>query len=579
MGGARRAKITVEAEAEDPKLNRMWQDLRLVAAELKGLRRGALRVCEDILNNRLPGLSVSDFLSDLPAIERHFWIASLYALLMPPGRRRRLAVYFTPPYLARYSINVLIDAGVKPGVHRILDPASGGAAFLVPLASHIANECRRRGLTGKEALRRIESTLAGIEVEPDLASLSQSLLTELLSGEMSGAGKKKLQMDIQRANALTLREPERLYDAVIGNPPYGRIFRPSRRLLKTFAPVVTDGYVNLYGLFVKRSLDLVKPGGIVCLILPLSFIGGSNFSSLRKYILGSARVVRLDVIEKRDDVFLDVLYDLCVLVLEKKDAKSRYVKPQCSLLTANQTAINLGSLDVPLFPSRRIWALPDGVQSDRLFESGLANLRDYGYLTKAGYFVWNREKEKYRTGFGPRSTEVPLFWAHNVRANLLCAPLADHSGSDRLGFVKIGADSTAVVRTDAILLQRTSNRRQKRRLIAGIIRQSRVPGEKGFVTENHTILILPDPTKKQRLSLSLLCRLLNTEAVDSRFRRMSGTVSVSTKALRSLPLPAADKVREAFAEASSDDEASEIAYAHSVAGNDKKSSRTHAAGS
>jgi len=573
-----RAKEFAEIRADEPTLNRRWQDLRLVTRELKRFRLGALQLCESILADRLMGKAARAFFADLPEDERHYWIASLYALLMPPARRRRLAVYFTPPHLARYAIDVLVDAGVKPGVDRILDPASGGAAFLVPLAARIAREGRRRGLAGNDILRRIEDTLSGIEVEPNLASLSQSLLSELLSEEMAVAGRRKLQMQIERANALTLCAPEDLYDAVIGNPPYGRIFRPSRQLLKTFAPVITDGYVNLYSLFVKQSLDWVKPGGIVCLILPLSFIGGSNFSSLRKYILEFARLIRLDPIEKRDDVFLDVLYDLCVLVLEKKDAKPRYVKAQSALLTANQTALELGHLDIPLFPSTRVWALPDGVQNDRLFESGLATLQDYGYFTKTGYFVWNREKQRYRTGFGPRSTEVPLFWAHNVRANAQCEPLADRTGSGRLGFVKISADNTAVVHTDAIILQRTSNRRQKRRLIAGTVRRRWVPGRMGFVTENHTILILPDPAKVQKLSLTMLCRLLNTEAVDARFRRMSGTVSVSTKALRSLPLPAADEVQKAFAAASSDDEASEMAYALSVMASDKRRSRTDAAG-
>lgn len=573
-----RAKEATEIEADEPTVSRRWQDLRLVAGELKRLRLGALQLCEGILDGRLVGRAARTFFADLPEEERHYWIASLYALLMPPARRRQLAVYFTPPHLARYAIDVLIDAGVKPGVDRILDPASGGAAFLVPLASRIARECRRRGLAGNEVLQRIENTLAGVEVEPDLASLSLSLLSELLSKEMAAAGRRKLQIRIERANALTLCQPRDLYDAVIGNPPYGRILRPSRTLLKKFAPVITDGYVNLYSLFVKQALDWVKPGGIVCLILPLSFIGGSNFSSLRQHILELSRVIRLDPIEKRDDVFLDVLYDLCVLVLEKKDARPRYVRPLSSLLTAHQTALELGYLDLPLFPSKRVWALPDGVRNDRLFESGLATLQDYGYVTKTGYFVWNREKHRYRTGFRPRSTEVPLFWAHNVRANVVCEPLAKRASSDRLGFVRINADNSAITCTDAIILQRTSNRRQKRRLIGGIIRRSRVPGGKGFVTENHTILILPDPRKAQKLSLTMLCRLLNTEAVDCRFRRMSGTVSVSTKALRSLPLPAAEEVRNAFAAASSDDSASEMAYARSVVGSDNKKSRTNAAG-
>jgi len=242
-----RAKQAAEIEADAPTLTRKWQDLRAVAAEVKRFRLGALQLCESILDDRLIEKHARSFFAGLPDDERHYWIASLYALLMPPTRRRRLAVYFTPPHLAQYAIDVLIDAGVRPGVHRILDPASGGAAFLVPLASRIAKECRRRGLKGNDVLCRIEGTLAGIEVESELASLSMSLLRELLSEEMAVADRRKLQIRIECANSLTQDEPGEPYDAVIGNPPYGRIFRPSRKLLKTYAPVITDGYARQPG--------------------------------------------------------------------------------------------------------------------------------------------------------------------------------------------------------------------------------------------------------------------------------------------------------------------------------------------
>jgi adenine-specific DNA-methyltransferase len=87
------------------------------------------------------------------------------------------------------------------------------------------------------------------------------------------------------------------------------------------------------------------------------------------------------------------------------------------------------------------------------------------------------------------------------------------------------------------------------------------------VTENHTIVIVPDPARPQQLPIRTVCRLLNTMAVDARFRRMSGSVSVSTKALRDLPLPAATDVRRFFkAGGRSDDQAADAAYAASTAG-------------
>src|ERR1017187_981428 len=117
-----------------------------------------------------------------------------------------------------------------------------------------------------------------------------------------------------------------------------------------------------------------------------------------------------------------------------------------------------GNLDFLEQPTGRLWALPDDKQKDRLFRTGLETLRDYGYVAKAGYFVWNREQHRYRVGKKPRSNEVPLFWAHNIKPGSLCRPYDGEPDSNRIGFVKISPDSTAIIRSDAIIVDRKSTR-------------------------------------------------------------------------------------------------------------------------
>jgi adenine-specific DNA-methyltransferase len=557
------ARTTNRQEALDPLISRRLTELRQVAVTLKESRLSTLEICRTIIDGRALDLTTRAFFAGLPEDERHYWISSLYALLMPAARRRRLAAYFTPPHLAQYAIDLLTAAGIQPGKDRILDPASGGAAFLVPLAARIADRARQRGASSENILRAIESTLAGVEIEPDLAKLSKALLTDLLGKEIRSAGRKP-NVSIKQADTLRLAAPEILYDAVIGNPPYGRVFRPTKAIREAFAPVITDGYVNLYVLFLEQALRLAKPGGVICLIIPMSFVGGPYFASLRKRILEASHVLSLDPIDKRSDVFLDVLYDVCVLLLRKKGLSARIPVPTCSLLMLGEPNRLLGNLDLPEQPTGRMWALPDEKQKDGLFQTGLETLREYGYVAKTGYFVWNRERHRYRVGRKPRPTEVPLFWAHNIKPGTRCKPYDGKPGAKRIGFVKIKANSTAIIHSDAIILQRTSNKRQSRRLIAAVVRQSAVPGERGFVGENHTIIIVRDPKRKATVKLSILCRLLNTAAVDSRFRRISGSVSVSTKALNQLPLPAADEVRSRFVRACDDELAAQLCYSDSL---------------
>ena len=553
-------RITYDTE---PEWNRSLRTLRDIAADFAMADLKPLELCQAILEDRIVDSRIREFFLALPEDAQQYWISTLYAALMPPGRRRRLAAHFTPPHLARYVIDVAVEAGVELGKDRILDPASGGAAFLVPLSLRIVRNLRRRGRKSGFILRIIESTLAGIEIEPNLARLSHMLLASSLRSQFSGI-QRSPHVRIQRTNALKLKSLHRPFDAIIGNPPYGRVYRPSAELLSCFDAVISDGYVNLYALFIEQAIRWVRPGGIICLIVPMSFVGGPYFAMLRKRVLETCDVIRLDPIDKRGDVFLDVLYDICVLTLRKKGENRSNISATSSLLLMNAPPKPLGQLDLPPSPSERVWALPDGTLDDRLFQNGLRTLGDYGYVVRAGYFVWNREQERYRTDWKPRATEVPLYWARNVKPNGICEPHERDPSVGRFGFVNIDRNSQAIIRTDAIILQRTSNRRQKRRLVAGLILKEKTPGNRGFVSENHTILIVPDPLRPQKIPMNVLCRLLNTEAVDARFRRISGSVSISIKALRELPLPDVTAVRTAFRLFPKDEQAAVSAYETSL---------------
>src|SRR5271169_249373 len=139
------AQTSDRQEVLEPAVTRRLSELRRVATTLKKSRMSPLETCRMVIEGRALDLKSRAFFAGLPEDEKHYWISSLYALLMPAARRRRLAAYFTPPHLAQYAIDVLTAAGIQPGKDRILDPASGGAAFLVPLAARIAGRARQRG--------------------------------------------------------------------------------------------------------------------------------------------------------------------------------------------------------------------------------------------------------------------------------------------------------------------------------------------------------------------------------------------------------------------------------------------------
>ncbi|MGO7423213.1 SAM-dependent methyltransferase, partial [Rhizobium ruizarguesonis] len=132
-------------------------------------------------------------------------------------------------------------------------------------------------------------------------------------------------------------------------------------------------------------------------------------------------------------------------------------------------------------------------------------------------------------------------------------------------FVTINPGSTAIIRGQSIVLQRTTNRNQPKRLVGGLVsRDFADRNPTGYVTENHTIVVLPDPQQKQAVAIETLLELLTSSIVDDCFRRVSGTVSVSTKVLRELPLPNPEALAAGFQAFSSPEEAIRYAYLETI---------------
>jgi adenine-specific DNA-methyltransferase len=504
---------------------------------------------------------------------RHYLISALYMLLMPRSRRQRLAAFFTPPYLSDYILDRLKCHGHDFSKHSILDPACGGAAFLVPIAQRIATTARSTGMPPSTVVQRVSSLLHGIEIEPNLARLSQLMIEKTLNREIELGGQRPSTMVI-RGNSLK-QIFNNGFDAVISNPPYGRVFRPSKALIERWKSVITDGHVNTYALFIGVALENLRSRGLAALIVPTSFAAGPYFASLRKYIAEQAELLQIDLIEKRSKVFLDVTQDTCVLFLRKRGFQTMsYEAPRCNLIGDNGTARDLGPIEM-LSPERQsLWILPrSGAHSQRTtengyFQRGLVNLTDLGYVVKSGYFVWNRSRDRLATRNLPLPSEVPLVWAHNVKpgqpVELSPGPMRATGDPDQISCVRIEANNPALLTSKSLIVQRTTNRNQRRRLIAGIINDELLSKYGAFISENHTIAITQMELAPPTVSIELLLKLINSEAVDARYRQISGTVSISTKLLRILPLPAPKKLKEAMAMESDFESAVELAYRRST---------------
>ena len=173
----------------------------------------------------------------------------------------------------------------------------------------------------------------------------------------------------------------------------------------------------------------------------------------------------------------------------------------------------------------------------------------------------NREKHRMSDRKSKRIANFPLVWASNIKPGKLCVPSA-RSGIG-VDYIAIEPSNASLIKSGAIFLQRTTNNHQPRRLVAARMAESVVKRLGGVVSENHTIAILPS---RDSVSLSLLCKLLNSRSVDQLYRRVGGTASVSIASLRDLPLPFPEHLEQALQTTDDFDLAVEKAYQLSALG-------------
>lgn len=511
------------------------RDLARDAGSAQARADASLELLSDIgSDNRLEAFRMA--LHALPVDERHYWIGTLYTLMLPSKVRRSQATYFTPPAVADAVVDFAIEAGFDLSSDDVLDPAAGGAAFLSTIAGRMASS----GLAAEEIAYRLN----GIEIDAGLATLSRRLIAERL--------KAPLRRDvIVVGDALRVPIPAS-YGLVIANPPYGRMSMEEVRG-RAWRRVSHSGHINKYALFTELCFRNAKPGGIVALVIPSSFRSGPLYDRMRRFIRSQGEVLIIGSIAGRDGVFVDVAQDVSVLVVRKGKAHRPEARVRFPVIDTTPAATRVVEQVLPLKPDDA-WPLP-AVDPETI---GGATLADYGVTVRSGYFVWNRERPRLVTRL-QGLTGFPLVWAKNVRSGQPCWP-AGKKGTE-MDFVTFTEESAAVIRSPAAVMQRTTNDKQPRRLVAAVVDPAVVARWGGFVTENHTIVLTADDPNR----LALAVALLNTGTVDQRYRRVSGTAAVSVTLLRQLDLPSPAAFEDALRNGDGDIEAAAIAAYRSQA--------------
>ncbi len=236
-------------------------------ADARGLewkRRGPAGVAEALTPWREPGA------------EEH--LGAVHESLLPG--RKEAGAFYTPASLVERVLDEALAPVLRPGSPvRVLDPACGTGAFLVPAARLISSVA---ALPIADAVRCVD----GVDLDPVAVEIARFLLW-LAAPSVPVA---ELESRVRVDDGLAL-EPEAPYDALVGNPPFLNQLRSA-----TVRATRVDGvgpYTDTSALFLLRSASIVRPGGRVGLVQPLSVLAARDAAPVREALDRDGALVSL----------------------------------------------------------------------------------------------------------------------------------------------------------------------------------------------------------------------------------------------------------------------------------------------
>lgn len=478
-----------------------------------------------------------------------YWLATAYAQWVGAAMRTQQALFFTPPKLADRVLDDLLARGASLTDAHWHDPACGGAAFLVPTAQRMAEALTRAGFGSKKVLEKLQKQLSGSDLDSNLLEVSEQFLQMALYPHIVATGQVPVFKLRKVDGLLAVFDAGAAPDVVVCNPPYRKL---SAEEAKKYAAIFHDviyGQPNLYGLFIRKTLDIVKPGGLIGLLTPTSFLSGAYFSKLRISLLERSDILHLDMLSDRTSMFISVEQEIVVFVLQPRQrSQNKSPLTEICVLSPKGKYQHVGRCR--LFGTGAPWPIPRSVEDSVLLSGSLdwlERLENYGYTPKVGHLVPFRDKRN-RFAKRPASKQnrhvVPIVWATDITAQGF-----SHGRSTKQVrtdyFVEISnTEHSSVHHRPSVVLQRLTSNDQKHRLVAAVIPMDWQKEQGGFVAENHVIVLLT--FENNPWTPELMAGILNSAVINRLFRSISGAANVAVSELKELPLPSTSKLRKAL---------------------------------
>lgn len=378
-------------------------------------------------------------------------------------KRKKLGQYFTPKSIRE----LLLSKLPKKDNADILDPACGSGEFLLSCKKYFKNPI-----------------LYGFDIDKKLINISSKLVKNA---------------SIKKFDFLNIDINKKKYDYIIGNPPYFEL-KLNEEIKKKYFDII-KGRVNIFSLFIKTGLDLLKDGGYLAYVVPPSMNNGAYFSKLREYIIKNSSLEYLHIIDGADNFHL-ANQKVMLIILKKTNSKksSKYIfkKNGITIFTEDKKFLNKAYKNT-------------------------VSLKDIGYTVKTGSIIWNEHKEKLTND---KNNSTLLIWASNI-----------NNGKIIIGYTKgkpqyiKNISNDLIIKSRVVVVNRITGSSKDINIKAAIV------NEKEFVCENHVNVIYMSKNANQNYSLEDILKALQDKTNIKVMRLISGNTQISkTELERLLPI-------------------------------------------
>jgi type I restriction enzyme M protein len=274
-----------------------WQGVFELTDKIE-LRDDHLKVCVSFLEK------IKLFNSNLQIIDEAF------EYLIPQVSKKKEGQFFTP----RPVVDMVVKMINPKASEFVIDPACGSAGFLLHSVMWIAGGMISGKPLPESARNFAQNKIYGIDFAKKAVKIAKAINLIVGDGKShvykdnslaphtwSDETKSGLKGRLLRFPNDSKRDKENQdkflffdFDVLMTNPPFAGTVK-ERDILRLYKLAEKNGrWVNKIGrhiLFLERSLQFIRPGGRMAIVLPQGLLNNTNAEYIRRFIIDEARIL------------------------------------------------------------------------------------------------------------------------------------------------------------------------------------------------------------------------------------------------------------------------------------------------